>query len=332
MRLGIDSFSVRSQGWNAYQIIDYAVELGLENVHFSERAHAGGTSPESLAAVREYTSQRNLTLELGMRSFNRLSTTFDASLGSGEQQLIDMIEAAKLVGSPIVRCFAGMQGDRSGPAGFAGFFDESVRVLKAAAPRAEEAGIYIAVENHGGVDFLASELLALIESVGSSHVRVCLDTGNPMYAAEDAVQATEILAPYVVSCHLRDTLVWLTPDGAMAQWVPAGRGSLDHSAVAAILNKHAPGVPLDLEVIAGGPPRLIPIYDPDSEFWKLYPDMKASAFARFLDAARAGTPGPTVSEITAGAPTVQKQQQLDDFEESLRFVRRELELVASSSI
>ncbi len=54
MRLGIDSFSLRSQGWDAFQILDYAAGLNLDNVHFSERAHLGGLNPDALARVRTY--------------------------------------------------------------------------------------------------------------------------------------------------------------------------------------------------------------------------------------------------------------------------------------
>ena len=38
MKLGLDIYSVRSQGWNAFQHLDYAAELGLDVVHFSELA------------------------------------------------------------------------------------------------------------------------------------------------------------------------------------------------------------------------------------------------------------------------------------------------------
>jgi len=332
MRLGIDSFSVRWQGWNAYQILDYAARLELDNVHFSERAHLGGLDPAELVRIRDYARQRNLGLEVGMRSFNRLSSTFDASLGTGERQLLDMIEAAITVDSPIVRCFVGMQGDRAGPNSVVQLIEETVRTLTAVAPRAEAAGVTIAVENHGGVDLLATELRDIIETVGSSHVGVCLDTGNPVYAAEDAVYATEILAPYTVSTHLRDTLAWLAPTGAMVQWAPAGRGNVDLQRIISILANEAPDVPIDLEVITGVGPKEIPFMASDSDFWAMYPDMKASAFARFLAYAKQGRPGPVeqlvldpgVWQPPDGQLEAFRKQQLDHFEESVTYSREVL--------
>ena len=334
MRLGIDSFSIRWQGWDAYQVLDYAARLDLDNVHFSERAHLGGLDPAQLAGVHDYARQRGLSLEVGMRSFNKLSSTFDASLGTGERQLLNMIEAAIIVNSPIVRCFVGMQGDRAGPHSVGELIEETVRTLSAVASQAEAAGVTIAVENHGGVDLLAHELLGVIESVGSSHVRVCLDTGNPVYALEDAVYATEVLAPYTVSTHLRDTLAWLTPTGAMVQWVPAGRGSVDLQRIIAILNDTVPDVPIDLEVITGVGSKEISFLEPKSDFWAMYPDMKASAFARFLAFAGEGTPDP-LDQLVLGPGVHQpppdridafRKQQLDHFEESVAYCRNVLGL------
>ncbi len=328
MRLGIDSFSVRWQGWDAGQIIDYAARLELDNVHFSERAHLGGLEPKEIVKVRDYARQRGLTLEVGMRSFNRLSSTFDASLGTGEQQLLDMIDAALLVESPIVRCFVGMQGDRAAQP-VRDLIEETVRVLRAVAQDAERAGVTIAVENHGMGDLLALELRDVIEAVGSSHVGVCLDTGNPVYAGEDAVYATEVLAPYTVSTHLRDTLAWLTPNGAMVQWAPAGRGSVDLQRIVDILRETVPDVPIDLEVITGGGPKQIPYLDAGSAFWALYPDMKAASFARFLAFAGRGQAGPLdqlvldpgVGQPPAALMPAFRKQQLDHFEESVAYSR-----------
>lgn len=334
MRLGIDSFSVRWQGWDAYQLLDYAARLELDNVHFSEREHLGGLDPHELARIRNYAHERNITLEVGMRSFNQYSGTFDASLGTGEEQILDMIRVASIVGSPIVRCFVGMANDRLGAGQVPRLRDETVRVLRSVAPQAEAAGITIAVENHGMGDLLAGELRDVIEAVSSAHVRVCLDTGNPVYAAEDAVYATEVLAPYTVSTHLRDTRAWLSPAGAMVQWAPAGRGTVDLQRIVDILADTVPDIAIDLEVITGVGPKEIPFLDPESDFWCMYPDMNASAFARFLVFAGQGTPDPLDQLVLSPGDRQPppdrleafRRQQLEHFEESVAYCRNVLGL------
>ncbi|HEU0165917.1 MAG TPA: sugar phosphate isomerase/epimerase [Thermomicrobiales bacterium] len=300
MLLGIDTFSLRSQGWNAFQMLDYAAGLALQNVHFSERANLESHDDDYLRELRRYADERGIQIEVGMRSINTYAETFDASLGSGEQQLADMLVAAKKLGSPVVRCFVGMQNDRLGAVPFAQIVDETIRTLKAAAPAAEQAGIAIAVENHGGVDLLARELRAIVEEVGSDFVGVCLDTGNPLYGGEDAVLATEILAPYVKTAHVRDTRVWAIEHGAAVQWAPAGQGDIDLRRIVEILNATTPDIALDLEIISGGGWKEINFRNPDDEFWSYYPGMLASDFIRFENLLDGGSTGPLDQYVPDG--------------------------------
>lgn len=334
MRLGIDSYSLRWQGWDAFQILDYAARLGLDTVHFSERRNFASLEPDYLQALRRHADALGLQIEVGMGSFDRFATSFHPELCSGEEQLTQMLQAARIVGSPVVRCFLGTQADRRGPVPFSQHLEESVRTLQAVAPRARELGIKIAVENHGGVDLLARELRWLVEEVGPDAVGVCLDTGNPAYAGEDPVLTTEILAPYVVTSHVRDTRIWAVNEGAMAQWVPLGQGNVDLRRIIAILQAQAPNPPIDLEIITGSDPKLIPYLDPNAEYWEMYPAMLARDFARFLALTRTGLPEPFAQQVAPynleGLSDEQREamraQQRRHFEESVRYAREVLGL------
>lgn len=329
MLLGIDTFSLRWQGWDAFQMLDYAAGQGLQNIHFSERSNLASLEPSYLQSLKAHAGGLGLQIEIGMWSFNRFSATFDASLGTGERQLIDMVAVATILGSPVVRCFVGMQSDRMGDVPFAQLIDETVRTLDIAAPIAQDAGVVIAIENHGGVDLLAHELRAVIEAVGSPAVGACLDTGNPLYGGEDAVLATEILAPYVVTAHVRDTRVWPTETGCAVQWAPAGQGDVDLKRIVAILQEHAPQIALDLEIITGVGPKAIDYLDPDDQFWQFYPDMKARDFARFLSLASRGTTGPLdqlqladgVWTLATSSAAAFRAQQRRHLEESIAYGR-----------
>ena len=39
MKLGVEIYSLRSQGWDAFQHLEYAHQLGLDVVQFSERRY-----------------------------------------------------------------------------------------------------------------------------------------------------------------------------------------------------------------------------------------------------------------------------------------------------
>lgn len=325
----MDTYSLRDQSWDAYQMLDYAAEQGLDNVHFSERGFFTSLDPAYLREVKAHADQRGVTIEVGMRSFNRFSTAFDLALGSGEQQLADMIVAATHLGSPVVRCFMGFEADRTGKVPFDEQLRECVRTLRAAAPKAREAKIKIAVENHGGVDLLARELRWLIEEAGPDAVGACLDTGNPAYGAEDPLLSAEILAPYIATSHVRDTRIWADERGAQAQWAPLGQGNVDLQSIIALLRRAAPTVPVDLEIITGRPPKALPYFDKTSNFWDIYPQMEARDFARFVALARAGRPEPLEQltlpwaggEASEETRTKFQRQQREHFEASVRYAR-----------
>jgi 3-oxoisoapionate decarboxylase len=337
VKLGMDTFSLRWQGWDAFQFLDYAATLGLDNVHFSERGFLASLDKNYLQLLKQRAEELRLTIEIGMTSFDKYSRHFNPALGSGEQQLIDMARAAQHVGSPIVRCLLGGWADRLGPIPFEQHVEECIRALKAAAPVARDLGIKFAVENHDGVDFLARELRAVITEVGPDVVGACLDTGNPVYAGEDPILSAEVLAPYVISSHVRDSRVWAVSDGAIAQWVPVGKGDIDLKRIVQILAEQAPHPPVDLEIITGSAsgPKHIPYLDPGSDYWRLYPDMPARDFARFVALAQRGKPEPfeqlTIPPGTSQLPKGElgeqlRAQQLRHFEESVVYCKEVLVL------
>mgnify|MGYP005842525951 CR=1 FL=1 len=112
MRLGIDSYSLRWQGWDAFQLLEYSARIGLDNVHYSSRHGLASLDEDYLLSLKRRAADLGLQVEVGMGSFDRYSSSFDPTEGSGEQQLSDMLKAAAVVGSPVVRCLLGSQAER----------------------------------------------------------------------------------------------------------------------------------------------------------------------------------------------------------------------------
>ena len=100
VKLGLDLFSVRSQGWTPFQHLDFAAKWGIQVVHFSEVRFLGGLEPENLRKVRAHAEQLGIAVEIGMLSVCPTSKMFNASQGTAEEQLTRMVEAARTVGSP----------------------------------------------------------------------------------------------------------------------------------------------------------------------------------------------------------------------------------------
>jgi len=310
VKLGIDLFSIRSQKWTPIQFLDYCAKQQAKVVHFSEIRFIGGLEPANLRNVRRHAEELGIELEIGMRSICPTSKMFDPKAGTAEEQLGQMIDAARIVGSRIVRCVLGSSDDRR-PGPIEKHIENTVKVLRNVKSKAVDAGLKIAIENHAG-DMQARELKSLIEGAGRDFVGACLDSGNPLWTIEDPHLTLETLHPYVLTSHVRDSAVWTVPEGAAVAWVRMGEGNVR---IAEYVKKYAelcPGRALSMECIVTGP-RIFPYRDP--AFWDAYRNDPAWEFARFVDIAEKGTPH---------APPPPGQHEIADLEASLAFTKKVL--------
>ena len=286
VRLGIDLFSIRSQGWSAFQFLDYAAKLGVEVVHFSEPRFLGGLEESHLRKVKTHADKLELSIEIGLGCICPTSKRFVASDGPAEEQLIRMFGVAKLLGSPIVRAYLGSWQDRAG--GMEPHIERTVKVLRGVRSRALDLGLKVAMENHAG-DLQAREMKTLIEEAGRDYVGSCLDSGNPVWAIEDPHLTLETLAPYVLTTHARDSAVWEEPGkGIAVQWTAMGEGTVGIDRWLKRFAELCPGRPLSLEIIITRQPRIHNYLDP--AFWDSFRSTPAWEFARFLRLAREGSP------------------------------------------
>jgi sugar phosphate isomerase/epimerase len=318
VKLGIDLFSIRSQGWTPFEYLDYCARWGARVVHFSEIRFLGSLEPDHLRQVRVHAERLGIQVEIGMRSICPTSAMFEAKLGSAEEQLTRMIVAAKTIGSPIVRAVLGSMADRT-PPGIEAHIDDTVRVLRAVRSRAIDSGTKIAIENHAG-DMQARELKTLIEGAGKEFVGVCLDSGNPLWTIEDPHLTLETLHPYVLTSHVRDSAVWRVPDGAAVAWVRMGEGNVGIDNYVRRYLELCPGRALSLEIIVT-PARVFAFRQ--AKFWDSYRSAPAWEFERFLALADKGSPRPKPEPVPK---ELAAQREREDLEASLQYTKRLLAL------
>jgi sugar phosphate isomerase/epimerase len=266
--------------------------------------------------VRAYADEKGVDVELAMGTVCPSATAFNGKLGTPEEQIARGLNAARILRTKVVRIFLGSASERENPSvPFETHVANLARVLKSTRSRILDSGVKIAVENHGG-DFQVLELKALVEDVGTDIAGVCLDSGNPVWMLEDPHLALELLGPYALTTHLRDSAVWRVPEGVAARWVRIGDGTVDLTGwVKKFVSMH-PGMTVSIENIVSPQPRIMPIFDP--KFWSAYPKMPAWDLTRFLAIAERGKPVP------AAPPTPGKsvgEQQCEDLEASVRSLR-----------
>jgi sugar phosphate isomerase/epimerase len=240
---------------------------------------------------------------------------FNAAAGTAEAQLGNMIDAAVIVGSRIVRCVLGSSADRI-PGPIERHIESMARVLRNVRSKTMDAHVKIAIENHAG-DMQARELKTLIEQAGPDFTGVCIDSGNPLWTIEDPHLTLETLSPFVLTSHLRDSAVWRVPEGAAVAWVRMGEGNVG---IDEYVRKYAalcPGRALSIESIVTGP-RVFPFRDP--KFWEAYRNTPAWEFERFLEIADRGKALPPPPRIAD--PETARRKEREDFEASLDYLKR----------
>jgi sugar phosphate isomerase/epimerase len=317
VKFGIDLFSVRSSGWNAFQYLDYCAKFKVKVVHFSEIRFLGSLEEEHVRRVKAHADKYGIELEIGMRSICPTSKLFDPAQGTAEEQLTRLIKAGRAAASKLVRAFLGSMADRTGDLPIEAHIENTVKVLRAVRSRAMDANLKIAIENHAG-DMQGRELKMLIEEAGKDFVGACIDSGNPVWTLEDPHVTLETLHPYVLTSHVRDSQLWRVPEGVAVRWTRMGEGNVDIDAYLRKYLELCPGRAISMEIIVTGP-RTFPVFDP--KFWDGYRNVPAWQFSRFLAAADKGKPSPAPPK-----PADAAAQERSDLEASIQYTQRLLNL------
>lgn len=332
--LGFDSYSVRDFRWKAPQLLDYAASLKLDTIQLSSLDNFESFDPAYLAKIKDQGARLGLRLDGGMGCICSSSKSWSAKNGTPVEFLTKGLKTANAIGARSMRCFMGASADRNSPGGIEPHIANTVQALKQVRQLALDLNVKIAVENHSG-DMQAWELRELIEAAGKDFVAACLDTGNPMWVVEDPMVTLEILGPYTVTTHIRDSAVFEHPRGAAAQWVALGDGVIDFKKFVARFRELCPHATMQLENITGRPPQVLP-YLEDS-FWKAFPKTRASEFARFVDIAHRGRPfmgAMVVEDVSrsgggesnmAFAAALREQQRVD-LERGLEYAKKVLDV------
>ena len=311
-RLGLDVYSLRFLNWDALAVLDYCAEQGVKVVHFSEPRLLGGLDPAHVQRVRQRADWLELDLEVGMLAIASSSGIFDGSAGTAEEQLARMIDVAVALRSPLIRCVVGNSFDRRTRGGIDRHIENALAALRAARSRVMDAGLKLAVENHSG-DMQSRELKGLIEAAGTDFVGACIDSGNAAWALENPHDVLETLAPFVLTSHMRDSALWISPEGINVEWTRMGEGTVDIARYVRTFVEKCPGGAVSLEVITH---RQRAFDFRDRAFWQAYPNMSAADFTRFLVLAEQG---PSRLPVAPDLPTT-----LEDVTASIEAMREVL--------
>jgi sugar phosphate isomerase/epimerase len=328
VKLGFDTYSLRAFKWKGLELLDYAASQKLDTIQFSSLSDYGSLDAANLLQVRERAAQLGIAIDSGMGCICETSKSFGRNSRPAREQLIEGLKASHAAGAKIMRVYMGTSDDRLGPLPIEAHMETTIKAFRSVRSEAVDLGVKIALENHSG-DLQAREVKTVIEEAGTDYVGACLDSGNPIWCVEDPMVTLETLAPYVATSHIRDSIVFEHPRGAAGQWVALGDGNIEMAKFVQRFGELCPRATMQLEIITGRPPRVLPYLDP--EFWKAFPKMPAWEFARFVTIAKSGHPfmgAMVIEDVPGKKPGVMdealKEQQRVDLERSFEYAKKTL--------
>jgi len=261
--MGIDPASERPT-ITPKQLLNKAKSLGLEGVELPASLMKG----EDATSVANYAHERGLFITLETEGYNpnKLATAIDLGLRLGASTVRTIVGGAKL------------GGDRRPLADhWQSFLHEILVGLKEATTIAERAGVNLALENHQ--DLASEELLWLCESIASQRFGITLDTGSTLATAEEPVDFTRRVAPYVKNVHVKDYQIYMYNEGYRLVRCPLGQGVVDFPTLLEIFSETCPKVTMSIE-LGALEARLVRVFADD--YWPDYPPRSAAQFAHVL--------------------------------------------------
>ncbi|GFE83445.1 hypothetical protein GCM10011487_54450 [Steroidobacter agaridevorans] len=266
--------------------VEYCRSLGAGGLQFTPQG--------DLKALRRRMEKLDMWFEGEARLPRSLSEGFERF----EQSLRD----TKAMGGKVVRAVSpppkGSSGRRyesfTSAEQYRAWQEEANAVVRRCVPIAERIGVKVALENHK--DRLVDEHVEFLRSMSSEYLGALIDPGNNMSMLEDPTEVCTKLAPYVLSCSMKDMGVALYEDGFLLSEVRFDTGVTKQKALWAILKAANPQLNCLHELITRDPLR-VPYLKP--AYWASFPGRSAAELAAHREWVKAHTSElPYVSQLS----------------------------------
>jgi sugar phosphate isomerase/epimerase len=212
MKIGCCAYSYRKYltagEMTLEKFVDIVSDLGVQGVELTSY-YFPSTDAAYLHSLKRHCLVRGVAVS-GAAVGSKLTLASDEERAAEIRMVKDWLWNARELGAPELRVFAGAtpEGHTDDEA-----FGWAVAALKECVPVAEEAGVVMALENHGGITTTSAQVIALIKAVDSPWLQVNLDTGN--YGLDpdvDPYEGMRRVAALSVTAHHKVSM--RTPDGS----------------------------------------------------------------------------------------------------------------------
>ncbi|MBI3880499.1 MAG: sugar phosphate isomerase/epimerase [Verrucomicrobia bacterium] len=185
------------QAIDMFQFIDFCAEHGCDGAELTAYYFPKDVTDAYLLKVRRHAFLRGVAV-----SGTSVGNNFAHPKGEArDQQIADVkkwIDRAAVMGAPHIRIFAGVPPKGTDAATARAM---CLDAIEECCDYAGRHGIFLGLENHGGIVAKPEELLEIVKAVKSPWFGVNLDTGN--YIIPDPYAGLEATAPYAVNVQLK---------------------------------------------------------------------------------------------------------------------------------
>jgi len=175
-----------------FRFIDFCAEQGCAGTELTSYYFAPNFTDEYLIKLRRHAFLRGVAIS-GTAVGNNFALPKGDKRDAEIASLKKWVDHAAVLGAPHIRIFAGA------PQGIAK--DEAkamcIGAIEECAEYAGTKGIFLGLENHGGIVAEAQDMLDIVRAVKSPWLGINLDTGN--FHTDDPYHDLMLIAPYAVN-------------------------------------------------------------------------------------------------------------------------------------
>lgn len=177
--------------------INDCAKFGLEGTELTSYYFPQSTTPEYLRSVKSLCFRQGLTIS-GTAIRDELALPKGEARDAEIAHVKKWIEYAEILGAPVIRIFSGhaQKGQSVEEA-----HKLAVEGMEECSDYAGKHGVFLALENHGGLTESVDGLLALVRDVKSPWFGVNLDSGN--FRSDDPYADLEKIAPYALNVQIK---------------------------------------------------------------------------------------------------------------------------------
>lgn len=272
---------------SAAEALQAAAKLGLQGLLFNSLFDVSPTlDPAELAAARAEADRLGLEISSMLGIVNpalpaRSQPIVDVGGGDMQAGIERLVELAAGIGIRDMFLIIGMIEDRfEAGVSWQAQLNGVTELLGRCALVLRRHGSKLLLKTHE--EIATSEIVALVEQVGTDVLGVAFDPVNVLCRLEDPVAAARRVAPFAAQLYIDDAVMRFQENGIRRFLAPLGEGFVDWDAIRLLL----PDAKVWIEMHAGQ--FAMPVFDPD--WLKRQPPVAVEEFASVLAmAAKFGT-------------------------------------------